>query len=72
MHTPSPRQVRAIRAWLAISQVEFAKRAKISVSALAAYETMAYKSSAETTTAITKLVDRMKVRVEGISIVLGV
>ena len=37
-HAPSPRQFRALRAWLGVNLHEAAKRTKLSVSTLAAFE----------------------------------
>lgn len=68
--TPSPRQLRAIRAWFGIKQPDFARRCSISHSALADYELARRNTSNEVMVAIGLYVQTLKVKFNGNAIAL--
>jgi predicted transcriptional regulator len=68
--TPSPRQLRAIRAWFGIKQPDFARRCSISHSALADYELARRNTSNEVLVAIGIYVKTLEVKFNGTAIVL--
>ena len=49
---PSPRQVKAVRSWLGMSQPEFAKKAGLSLSTIMDYEKEKRRTSTESLAAI--------------------
>lgn len=67
---PTPRQLRAIRAWVGVRQPDFASRASISVAALADYELGRRQTSENVLLAIALQVSKMAVRFEDGRLVL--
>lgn len=59
---PTPRQVRAIRAWLGIKQPDFARQCSISHSALADYELGRRQTSLDVLQAIALRVSKAEIK----------
>ncbi len=68
--TPTPRQLRAVRAWFGWTQADASEHLNISVTTIQTYENGTRETDPKSLAMVTVALDRLGVRFDGTSVVL--